>query len=121
MSTLSGHKDTLLFSDWTIGQRTLSVAGLKPVPKSVVQRLRVQANWCVLRKGWQKYYSFFFSNKHCEKNFHQACLVSHSTTLPLRGASKNVFPKAAANVGGLSTHPNTGATIFSLWMVKGCS
>jgi hypothetical protein len=30
MLTLSGHKDTLLFSDWTIGQRTLSVAGQNP-------------------------------------------------------------------------------------------
>ena len=86
----------LLFSKWTISQRTVSVRA-KPVSGRYLFTLSKPLKQTFLRKGGQNYYRGWTSTRLCEK-LHISCISSSPVRHPIKGALKNVFSKAAAKV-----------------------
>ena len=102
-----GH---LLFSEWTISQRTLSVEAEASFRScSVVQAPLVRVT---LSERDGKSSALFDTCKRLLKNPFSTTLPSPKITLPCRGRFKERFPKAAAKVRGFSSSPNNRARFF---------
>ncbi len=83
-----GH---LLFSDWTISQRTVWVRAKAPFQScSVFQRLCRCGHF---RERDGKSSVFYFTCKRLLKNFFNLLLLDPTSPLHSEGASKNVFRK----------------------------
>jgi hypothetical protein len=114
MSILSDHKDTLLFSDWTIGQRTLSVAG-EPATKSLFSVLPVFVEPVGSSEGVAKVHPLFNPASNVENLFsNPACLsLLYPHHHPLAGRFKERFSESGCKCMRLFDPRNPYDTFFS--------